>query len=61
MNVKLILIIAFFIIIISIQFTLNLILKEIRDIKRIIIREKDSELDKKLREVDGLHNISKMK
>lgn len=48
MQLKIILIIAFFIILISIQFTLNLILNELRSIKKIMIKEKESENAKKI-------------
>lgn len=43
MNLEVILTIAFFIILISIQFTLNLILKELRIIKKIVIKDKETE------------------
>ncbi|MDO5708207.1 MAG: hypothetical protein Q4P31_06200 [Andreesenia angusta] len=44
MNFKILLVLTFFMILISIQFTLNLILKELRDIKRIIIKEKNTKM-----------------
>lgn len=43
-NFKILLVLTFFMILISIQFTLNLILKELRDIKRIIIKEKNTKM-----------------
>lgn len=40
MNTKLIINVIIFIILISLQYTLNLILKELKDIRRLIGREK---------------------
>lgn len=39
MNLKLLLVIAFFVILISLQYALNKILKEVRDIKEILIEQ----------------------
>lgn len=36
MNIKLVLVIAFFVILVSLQYTLNRILKELKDIKMIL-------------------------
>ena len=49
MDIKILLVILFFVILISIQYTLNLILREVREIRKFMVREEFNRMGEKVR------------
>lgn len=49
MDIRILLVILFFVILISIQYTLNLILREVREIRKFMVREEFNRMGEKVR------------